>query len=480
MQSSMFFQLLYIHLYRPFLKYTRSTSPLPSHISPRKFCTQAAGAVSKLFRLYKRTHGLRQICNIAIYIIHSACTIHLLNLPDKNARRDIIHGVKHLEEMGECWTAARRTLTILQVCAEKWKINIPDEADVVLTRVRMKWGLGVDGSTGTGGALANYSPQSQNLAQMAKQITSQPLQLTDLMARNIQQQQQALMRSSIPQVHPGLSGGHMAPSPAETIDTRRSSGGLSLPPTTAADLSRNLHKVRPSTHLTQAQQDAWNSHQARMKGAVASASAAAAAGSGAGAGQPLEAARLFGGVDSLMEETQDWFFKDQNQLAAGFENWGGPTQQDWGTLDLSFFDDNGPAAHSVQRGGQGGGINGGAPGGGGTGSGVATNENSPDYMGNGIDAGYDNGYEPYLDTNPVDVNGYTAQFNGGGGGIGGNSGYSSEQNGASGSAMGAGMGTMGSSGGGGRAVGGGSTYGYKRHHLQASSRDRPFDDDMYY
>ena len=49
-------------------------------------------------RLYKRSHGLRQICNIAVYILHTACTIHLLNLPDKNARRDITHGVKHLEE----------------------------------------------------------------------------------------------------------------------------------------------------------------------------------------------------------------------------------------------------------------------------------------------------------------------------------------------------------------------------------------------
>jgi len=471
----MFFQLLYIHLYRPFLKYTRSTSPLPSHISPRKFCTQAAGAVSKLFRLYKRTHGLRQICNIAIYIVHSACTIHLLNLPDKNARRDIIHGVKHLEEMGECWTAARRTLTVLQVCAEKWKIAIPDEADVVFTRVRMKWGLGTDGSTGSGGVLANYSPQSQNLAQMAKQITSQPLQLTDLMARNIQQQQQQqmLMRPSIPQVHPGLSGGHMAPSPAETIDTRRSSGGLSLPPTTAADLSRNLHKIRPSTYLTQAQQDAWNSHQARMKSAVGSASAAA----GSGAGQPLEAARLFGGVDSLMEETQDWFIKDQNQLAMGFENWGGPTQQDWGTLDLSFFDDDGPAAHAAQRGDQGGGINGRNLGGGGTGSGVATNENSPDHLGSGMGTSY--GYDPYLDTNPVDVNGYTAQYNGRGSGIGGNNGYSSELKGGSGGAMGAGMGAVGN-GGGSIAPGGAGAYGYKRHHYQTSSRDRPFDEDMYY
>jgi hypothetical protein len=111
----MFFQLLYIHLFRPFLKYNPNNSPLPAHVSPRKLCTQAAAMISKLLRLYKRSHGLRQICNICVYIAHSACTIHLLNLPEKNAKRDIIHGVKHLEEIAEGWLCARRTLGILSV-----------------------------------------------------------------------------------------------------------------------------------------------------------------------------------------------------------------------------------------------------------------------------------------------------------------------------------------------------------------------------
>jgi hypothetical protein len=43
----MFFQLLYIHLFRPFLKYNQATSPLPAHVSPRKLCTQAAAMISK-------------------------------------------------------------------------------------------------------------------------------------------------------------------------------------------------------------------------------------------------------------------------------------------------------------------------------------------------------------------------------------------------------------------------------------------------
>jgi hypothetical protein len=57
----MFFQLLFIHLFRPFLKYTQDTSPLPPHVSPRKLCTQAAQMISKLMRLYKRSTYQAQI-----------------------------------------------------------------------------------------------------------------------------------------------------------------------------------------------------------------------------------------------------------------------------------------------------------------------------------------------------------------------------------------------------------------------------------
>lgn len=324
----MFHQLLYIHLYRPFLKYTRTTSPLPQHVSPRKFCTQAAGSISKLFRLYKRTHGLRQICNIAIYIAHTACTIHLLNLPDKNARRDIIHGVKQIEEMGECWTAARRTLRVLHLCAEKWKVELPEEAEAAFARARLRWGLVMRAPS------PNTPPSSLN--QGYGQLDAQPM--PDLMAQNVRRQQEQQryaqqvpfnLGSSMAQIYPGLSAG-MAPSPAATVDTRRSSGNMSLPPQNANDLSRGANRIRPSTMLTPEQQAAWNAHQARLStGAGTSINVAAKA------DQTRNAAKLFGGVDSLMEESQDWWFKDQAQLAMGFDNWNAPTQ-DWFGYDSSY------------------------------------------------------------------------------------------------------------------------------------------------
>ncbi|KAJ9138915.1 Fungal specific transcription factor [Pleurostoma richardsiae] len=136
----MFFHLQYIHLFRPFLKYSPSASPLPSHVSPRRICTANAGYISKLMRLYKKTYNLRQICNIAVYMVHSACTIHLLNLPEKTAKRDIIHGVKHLEEIAEDWLCARRSLSIISVLGRKWNVELPEEASAILQRTDEKYG----------------------------------------------------------------------------------------------------------------------------------------------------------------------------------------------------------------------------------------------------------------------------------------------------------------------------------------------------
>ena len=199
---------------------------------------------------------------------------------------------------------------------------MPEEAEMVYTRIKTKWGL-------TPGAPSPASPES--LANMAHQISAQPV--PDLMARNIQQQQQQSqnMRHPIVQYQMGLSA-PMAPSPAQTVDSRRTSGGMSLPPASAAELSRDAQRIRPSTYLTKAQQDAWNAHQARMATNVAARSSSMAEGKG-----DQNAAKMFGGVDSLMEETQDWIFKDQNQFATGFENWGSEPP-DWGSLDLTFFD----------------------------------------------------------------------------------------------------------------------------------------------
>ena len=166
----MFFHLQYIHLFRPFLRYTPAASPLPSHVSPRRICTANAIAISKLIRLYKKCWNLRQICNIAVYMLHSACTIHLLNLPEKTARRDITHGVRHLEEIAEDWLCARRTLSILSVLSRKWNCEVPEEARAVLQRTDEKYGTfstaEVPSPESGGSSMPPESPQS-DLGSMA-------------------------------------------------------------------------------------------------------------------------------------------------------------------------------------------------------------------------------------------------------------------------------------------------------------------------
>lgn len=130
---NMFHQLLYIHLFRPFLQSTAATL-LTLSLDPRKICVEASSKISKFVRFYKREYGLRQICNIAAYMIHSACTIHLLNLPEKTAKRDIVQGLRSLEDMADGWLCARRALVIMRILSKRWKIDLPDEAVVILAR----------------------------------------------------------------------------------------------------------------------------------------------------------------------------------------------------------------------------------------------------------------------------------------------------------------------------------------------------------
>lgn len=365
----MFFQLLFIHLYRPFLKYTQSTSPLPSHVSPRKLCTQAAATISKLFRLYKRTHGLHQVCNIAIYIIHSACTIHLLNLPDKNARRDVTHGVKHLEEIAEYWLAARRTLRILHVSSERWKIELPEEAAATFSRTLAKygpWGSSEQAqspSTSVGSPpvhTGDYSasphpgdfaesPVPQLAENMVAQSQSNMQPQRPLTAYNTQSgtapfgnRAASGETSQMPQTGNYYYQQSAQPAPVSTQPELQIPAPANVTQTPAFSQAGNFvtPMVRPqprptsqpqprpisssSFELTQQQQDAWNGHQARRASASLANKNFATATQGAQARAANNSASvLFGGIGSLVEENREWWLKDQSSLAMGFGNWGG-------------------------------------------------------------------------------------------------------------------------------------------------------------
>ncbi|KAF1966006.1 hypothetical protein BU23DRAFT_518635 [Bimuria novae-zelandiae CBS 107.79] len=281
----MFFQLLYIHLFRPFLKYNPTNSPLPVHVSPRKICTQAAAMISKLLRLYKRSHSLRQICNIVVYIAHSACTIHLLNLPEKNAKRDITHGVKHLEEIAEGWLCARRTLGILSVLAHRWGVELPEEAATVLTRTDAKFGPWTDVSTPKP-AKRDIKPEHAEPNPVESSPALQPYSLS--------------LANTATQFF-DRAGNPLSSISAGSGQALRASEARSLPPNDAQPLAyTRAQRHAPSPSATPA--------STTGRGSIDSS-------------QGASPSQLFGGVEQLLREGQDWMWRDQNQLASGFDNW---------------------------------------------------------------------------------------------------------------------------------------------------------------
>lgn len=322
----MFFHLLYIHLFRPFLKYNPSTSPLPSHVSPRKLCTQAAGSVSKLMRLYKRTYGLRQICNIAVYIVHSACTIHLLNLPEKTAKRDIVHGVKHLEEIAEDWLCARRTLSILSVLARKWRIDLPEEAATVFARTDARFGFFSTADVpspkqelvvATPPSTATTPPripqqlpqQTPTQQQTAKQIENQNQLRQSLYSylpdsrfyppMNAVQRTSSSLQSPVGQpAAPAISGAGSLNATSDSVVSalpytrnhysNHSASTSRSTVTPASDLPRNNSGITSDSSGTMTRQVSPNT--------------------------------MFGGVEALVE-AQDWWLRDQASMVVGFENW---------------------------------------------------------------------------------------------------------------------------------------------------------------
>ncbi|RFU79313.1 nitrogen assimilation transcription factor nira [Trichoderma arundinaceum] len=112
----------------------------PSHI---KRASSKALELKKLGELHQRLEEWRKALPkefepkeglLPNVILMLACTIHLLNLPEKTAKRDLTHGLRHLEEIAEDWLCARRTLSILSVLARKWRCELPEDAEMILKR----------------------------------------------------------------------------------------------------------------------------------------------------------------------------------------------------------------------------------------------------------------------------------------------------------------------------------------------------------
>ena len=296
----MFFQLLFIHLFRPFLKYKDAHSPLPSHLSPRKYCMHAAAMISKLLRLYKRTYGLRHICNIAVYIAHSACSIHLLNLPENNAMREIVQGLKYLEEIAESWLCARRTLGILDTVARRWKIKLPEEAVKILQRTKTKFSEYFDKET--------KSPKTEPASVVIKKYPDH-------------NRSQHNYSSYVMPHHAFNNSFGQGTSPLPTTpDGQWKGGATSLAPQPAAVPVQDLQQKQQQQQqehlrylLPVQPEQLWNTPDQ----------------SACSSPLPIHAEAspsiLFNGVESLVEESQDWWINDQANL---FNNWYGSLEQE--------------------------------------------------------------------------------------------------------------------------------------------------------
>ena len=250
--------------------------------------------ISKLLRLYKRSHGLRQICNVCVYIAHSACTIHLLNLPEKNARRDIIHGVKHLEEIAEGWICARRSLGILSVLARRWKVELPEEAAAVLSRTDLKFGPWNELST----PKANHRDAAPNMEQQASPA--------DQASPSLQPYSMPIANVATPQFFNRVATNNSTS--VSTDPSARSFDIHVLPPSDPNALAymRAQHHATPQTSTRNPATPASTHGRQSIDGQTTAGNSPS---------------QLFGGVDQLIREGQDWIYRDQTQLASGFDNW---------------------------------------------------------------------------------------------------------------------------------------------------------------
>jgi hypothetical protein len=333
----MFHQLLFIHLYRPFLKYTKSTTVLPPHVSPRKLCTQAASAISKILRIYKRSYGLRQVCNIVIYIAHSACTIHLLNLPEKNAKRDVIHGLRNLEEIAESWLCARRTLRILELTANKWHIDLPSEAAAIFERTHLRWGSWGSWDHGSPSSVSEGSPSipKSRLSPAAPARHSTP---GDSPAPTRQKDSQSPAPS-----HPIAS--QFQPSQFNNTAYMPSTDQEHRGYSQSADQTQLISDMQvpfPSNSSAQQKTDVWGiaqdipcntSNGSNSPAPITNASPA-----------PI----FHPSTHNVVEESQDWWLAAPSALALGLDSWGegwgiGTTAE--GDINLSYRMNIGPDMH---------------------------------------------------------------------------------------------------------------------------------------
>lgn len=130
----MYYHTVVLHLFRPFLK----VDLLESTVSPRAVCTESAENISILADGYRNLYTLRRTCLLMAHCLLSASTIHLLNISTPSAQRHLTHGLRDLDEMSFMNPFAARCARIVTSLAQKWAIDLPDEASEFGKRASME------------------------------------------------------------------------------------------------------------------------------------------------------------------------------------------------------------------------------------------------------------------------------------------------------------------------------------------------------
>ncbi|KAF2809283.1 uncharacterized protein BDZ99DRAFT_443474 [Mytilinidion resinicola] len=119
----MYYHTCIVHLFRPLMK----VDILHSDIRPREVCIDSANTVSDIMRLYRRHYSLRS-CNLLLtHILLSITTVHLINSSNPVSRRNLIDGLRAMEDMSTCHYFTARTFKIIYNLCQKWNLPFPDE-----------------------------------------------------------------------------------------------------------------------------------------------------------------------------------------------------------------------------------------------------------------------------------------------------------------------------------------------------------------
>ena len=120
----MYYHTVVLHLFRPFLKLDLTSSS----VSPREICTQSANQISALASTYRNIYSFRRVSILVTHILLSSSTIHLLNLPDETAGTFLSQGIQDLHEISTNHPFSNRCLRVVLALAQKWGIELPQQA----------------------------------------------------------------------------------------------------------------------------------------------------------------------------------------------------------------------------------------------------------------------------------------------------------------------------------------------------------------